>query len=189
VAIELVIGSKNPDKVDEIAAVMAEVGLIPIWGQEWTDVEETGADLGANAVLKAAAVMAATGLPALSDDTGLEVAALGGAPGVRTARFAGPDATYDDNVSLLLERMAGIEDRRATFRTVVAAVFPGGRQVLAEGVLEGAIASSRRGRGGFGYDPVFEVEGSTLAELGVSVKNTLSHRARAVRALAEKLAG
>ncbi|HEY7704302.1 MAG TPA: RdgB/HAM1 family non-canonical purine NTP pyrophosphatase [Acidimicrobiia bacterium] len=186
-AIEMVIASKNPDKAKEIAAVMAEVGLIPIWGQDWPDVQETGVDLEANALLKAEAVMAATGLPTLADDTGLEVAAIGGAPGVRTARFAGPDATYDDNVSLLLERMAGIDDRRATFRTVVAAVFPGGRRVLAEGALEGTIALVRRGSGGFGYDPVFEVEGSTLAELGVAVKNTLSHRARAVRALAAKL--
>jgi XTP/dITP diphosphohydrolase len=83
--------------------------------------------------------------------------------------------------------MTGIDDRRATFRTVVAAVFPGGRRVLAEGAIEGTIALVRRGNGGFGYDPVFEVEGSTLAELGVAVKNTLSHRARAVRALAAKL--
>jgi XTP/dITP diphosphohydrolase len=189
VAIELVIASKNPDKTQEIAAVMAEAGLVPLWGQEWPDVEETGADLEANALLKARAVVAATGLPALADDTSLEVGALAGAPGVMTARFAGPDASYDDNVALLLARMEGKADRHARFRTVAVAAFPGGREVLAEGTLDGEIALTRRGDGGFGYDPVFVVDGETLAEMGMDRKNTLSHRARAVRALAAKLRG
>lgn len=125
-----------------------------------------------------------TGLAALADDTGLEVDALEGAPGVRTARFAGADATYADNVAKLLEVLDGNPDRSARFRTVVAFV-DGIREVLAEGVLEGEIGLSPRGTNGFGYDPVFELPaGRTLAELSDDEKNSLSHRARALRALA-----
>jgi XTP/dITP diphosphohydrolase len=185
----LVVASKNPDKIAEIEDVLSEVGLASeiVRGLDWPDVEETGDTLEDNALLKARAVAEAVGLPALADDTGLEVSSLGGLPGVRTARFAGPGASYGDNVELLLKKMDGVDDRRARFRTAVALVMPDGSEILADGVLDGVITESPRGDGGFGYDPVFEVEDRTLSEMGITQKNTLSHRARALRALAEAL--
>ena len=140
-----------------------------------------------NALLKARAVVDATGLPVVADDTGLEVDALGGAPGVQTARFAGDGARYEDNVAKLIETLRGQSNRSARFRTVVALVFPDGVEVLADGIVEGRITEAPRGIEGFGYDPVFEVEGKTLAEMGTEEKNELSHRARALRALAASL--
>jgi XTP/dITP diphosphohydrolase len=185
----LVVASKNPDKIEEIEAVLMSVGLVDeiARGLEWPDIEESGSSLEENALLKARAVVEAVGLPAVADDTGLEVAALGGLPGVRTGRFAGPDATYHDNVMLLLRELDGVTDRRARFRTAVALVWPDDTELVVEGVLDGVIAERPRGSGGFGYDPVFEVEGRTLSEMGLGTKNTLSHRARALQALAEAL--
>jgi len=185
----LVVASKNPDKIEEIEAVLITVGLVDevARGLEWPDVEESGSSLEENALLKARAVVEAVGLPAVADDTGLEVAALGGLPGVRTGRFAGPDATYQDNVMLLLRELDGVTDRRARFRTAMALVWPDDTELVVEGVLDGVIAERPRGSGGFGYDPVFEVEGRTLSEMGLGTKNTLSHRARALQALAEAL--
>jgi XTP/dITP diphosphohydrolase len=185
----LVVASKNPDKVTEIEALLDGTGLANeiVRGLYWPDVEETGATLEENARLKMRAVVDATGLPVLADDTGLEVRALGGEPGVNSARFAGPTAAYTDNVALMLERMRGWSDREARFRTVVALGFPDGVEILAEGILEGRICHEPRGAGGFGYDPIFEVEGKTLAEMTPDEKNSLSHRARAVAALVEAL--
>jgi len=185
----LVVGSKNQDKILEIEQVLSRTGLAGeiVQGLDWPHVEESGETLEANALIKARLVAEAVGLPAVADDTGLEVAALGGAPGVRTARYAGPQATYRDNVRRLLREMADVEDRRARFRTVVALVMPDGTEVVAEGTLHGNIALEPRGDWGFGYDPVFEVEGRTLSEMGVDEKNILSHRARALQALAEAL--
>ena len=185
----LVVASKNADKIAEIESVLGEIGLAAeiVRGLEWDDVAETGATLTANALLKAEAVVAATGLPALADDTGLEVDALDGAPGVHTARFAGPEAGYQDNVRKMLSVMKGKTNRTARFRTVVALVFPDGASVVADGAVEGKITTDQRGSGGFGYDPVFEVDGQTLAEMGPEAKNELSHRARALRALAREL--
>lgn len=186
----LVVASKNPDKIaeiDEVLQPLAMAGEI-VRGLDWPDVEETGDTLEDNALLKARAVATAVGLPALADDTGLEVEALDGRPGVSTARFAGPNATYANNVSLLLREMGGATDRRARFRTVVALVFPDGADIVAEGAVDGVITFEPRGEMGFGYDPVFEVEGQTLAEMSLSEKNRLSHRARALRALAVALA-
>ena len=108
-------------------------------------------------------------------------------PGVNTARYAGPSASYEENVVRLLESMEGVEDRKARFRTVVALVMPDGVEVTAEGSVEGVITKERRGSGGFGYDPVFEVDGQTLAEMPADDKNALSHRARALRALTASL--
>ena len=178
--------SKNPDKITEIEEVLEETGLAVeiVRGLDWPDVEETGSTLEENALLKARAVVEATGLPAIADDTGLEVSALGSAPGVHTARFAGDGAQYEDNVAKLVEVLQGESDRSATFRTVVVLAFPDGVEILAEGSLHGVIATAPRGAGGFGYDPVFEVEGRTLAEMSLQDKNRLSHRARAIRALA-----
>lgn len=185
----MAIASKNRDKIAEIEVVLAETGLVGefVRGLEWPDVEETGATLEENALLKARAVTDAVGLPSVADDTGLEVVALGGRPGVHTSRYAGPEATYADNVQLLLEELEGIEDRRATFKTVVALVMPDGSELVAEGTLDGLIADIPKGSFGFGYDPVFEVDGKTLSEMGVEDKNRLSHRARALRNLAASL--
>ncbi len=185
----VVVASKNRDKISEIEEVLGEVGLVGeiVRGLDWPDVDETGDTLEENALLKARSVMDAVGLPAIADDTGLEVAALGGFPGVRTARYSGPGATYASNVDLLLREMKGKEDRRARFRTTVALVMPDGAEVVAKGELDGVITVAPRGGSGFGYDPVFEVAGRTLAEMGIAEKNTLSHRARALRSLAEAL--
>ena len=185
----LVVASKNPDKVMEIESILTHEGIVDeiVTGLSWPDVDETEATLEGNALLKARAVAAATGLPSLADDTGLEVTALGGEPGVHTARFSGPSATYQDNVEKMLAALMGVVDRRATFRTVVALVWPDGTEITAEGRLEGQIASEARGAFGFGYDPIFEVEGATLAELGLEEKAGMSHRARAVRALSESI--
>lgn len=183
----LVVASKNPDKVAEIESILTGAGLTAevVKGLSWPDVDETGATLEENASLKARAVVEAVGLPVLADDTGLEVAALDGAPGVHTGRFAGVDAGYEDNVAKLLEELRDQTDRRATFRTVVSLMFPDGAEIHAEGRLDGVIAHEPRGVDGFGYDPVFEVDGKTLSEMGTDEKNRLSHRARAIRALVE----
>ena len=187
---QLVVASKNPDKIAEIEAVLVATGVVGeiVRGLEWPDVEETGASLEENALLKARAVAGATGLPALADDTGLEVTALNGAPGVITGRYAGPGATYADNVARLLADLQGIEDRSAVFRSVVAIAWPDGSNMVAEGQLPGHITTSPRGEHGFGYDPVFEVDGRTLGEMAVAVKNEVSHRARALRSLANAMA-
>ena len=187
----LVCASANPDKVAEIERILdGAVTLLPRPG----DVEEVVEDaetLEGNARLKAAAIAAATSLPAVADDTGLEVAALNGRPGVFTARYAGEGATYADNRARLLAELDGVEDRRARFRTVAAVVWPDGREVLAEGVSDGTIASSERGGRGFGYDPVFvpdDGDGRTFAEMDEDAKHALSHRGRAFRSLLESLA-
>lgn len=175
--------SRNPDKVREVEEILAAASVEVVRGLDWPEVEETGETLEENAVMKARAVMEATGMAAVADDTGLEVAALQWGPGVRTARFAGPEASYEDNVAELLRRMEGVGDRRATFRSVVAMVTPDGEELIAEGILEGRIAEFPRGTYGFGYDPVFEVEGQTLSELSSEEKHAISHRAKALRAL------
>ena len=184
------VASKNPDKIVEVEEVLTALGLVEeiVRGLEWPDVPETEPTLIGNALLKARAVATATGLPALADDTGLEVDALDGAPGVTTARYAGPEATYDDNVDKLLADLDGRSDRTARFKTAVALVDPDGTELVAEGAVEGRIAETRRGSGGFGYDPVFEVGGRTFSEMGTAEKHEISHRARALAALAELLA-
>ena len=186
----LVVASANPDKVAEIAAVLHGVELLPRPASVG-EVEEDGLTLEDNARLKARATLAATGEAAVADDTGLEVAALGGAPGVYSARYAGPGATYADNVTALLEALDGKADRAARFRTVALACFPDGREVVAEGVVDGEIATVARGANGFGYDPLFvpaDAGGRTFAEMTAGEKNALSHRGRAFRALAALLA-
>ena len=187
----VVIGTKNPDKLAEMVAVLAEMvpGLEVVVGASWPDVEETGTTLEENALLKARAVADATGHAAIADDTGLEVDALGGRPGVHTARFAGPEATYAGNRRRMLSDLNGIEDRAARFRTVVALVGPRVKEVTVEGVLEGRIAMAERGVFGFGYDSIFEIGERTLAEIPEDEKNRISHRAVALRALACLLTG
>ena len=189
---KLVLATANPDKAAELAGLLEgfEVALRPT---DLPDVEETADTLEGNARLKAAAVMEATGELAVADDTGLEVDALGGRPGVFASRYAGPDATYADNVAKLLAELAGVPaaERTARFRTVAVALFPDGREIIAEGVVDGTLTESPRGRGGFGYDPVFVPdggEGRTFAEMSQAEKSAVSHRGRAVRALAGQLA-
>ncbi|MGH9153262.1 MAG: RdgB/HAM1 family non-canonical purine NTP pyrophosphatase [Acidimicrobiales bacterium] len=186
----LVLASANPDKAAEIAAVLNGFELVPR-PAEVGDVEETGQTLEDNALLKARAVLAATGEAAVADDTGLEVDALGGAPGVYSARYAGPGATYADNVAALLAALGDRPDRAARFRTVAVACLPDGREVVAEGVVAGAITTEARGEAGFGYDPVFVPaggDGRTFAQMAPGEKNAVSHRGRAFRALAALLA-
>ena len=189
--IKLVLATANPDKARELAALLEgfEVALRPA---DLADVEETADTLEGNARLKAAAVMEATGELAVADDTGLEVDALDGRPGVWAARYAGPGATYADNVAKLLGELADVppEGRRARFHTVAVALFPDGREIIAEGWVQGTIADGPRGEGGFGYDPVFVPDGGdgrTFAEMTSREKAAVSHRGRALRALAAQL--
>ncbi|MFZ5814279.1 MAG: RdgB/HAM1 family non-canonical purine NTP pyrophosphatase [Bacillota bacterium] len=185
----LVLASRNPGKIRELQALLAEreievVGLDP----SVPDVEETGSSFEENALLKARAACAATGLPALGEDSGLAVDALGGEPGIHSARWvAGSDA---DRMYALLERMAHLPDdqRSGRYVSVIAIVTPDGREELFRGELEGRIARAPRGSGGFGYDPVFELpEGRTTAEISMEEKNAISHRARALARCLERL--
>jgi XTP/dITP diphosphohydrolase len=189
---EFVLATANPDKAREIAGILGGSVTLLNRPESVADVDETGETLLDNARLKARALVAATGQAAIADDTGLEVDDLGGAPGVRSARYAGDNATYADNVAKLLTALAGRpEPRRAQFRTVAVAAWPDGREVEAEGVVEGTIATEPRGSGGFGYDPVFVVDGGdgrTFAQMSGAEKNDLSHRGRAFRHLAALLA-
>ena len=184
---QAVVASKNPDKIKEIELLAAGVIGEIVRDLDWPDVAEDAPNLTGNARLKARAVAAATGLPVVADDTGLEVDALDGGPGVHTARFSGPHATYESNMAALLSALEGVNDRSARFRTVVVAILEDGREVVVEGVLEGAITHSPRGSNGFGYDPIFAVGERTLAEMSDAEKNRVSHRARAIRALADAL--
>ena len=188
----LLLASNNPHKAGEMRALLAEVRGLELVARpsNLPEPEEDGATLLDNARIKARAVVAATGEPAVSDDTGLEVEALGGAPGVFTARYAGQDATYEDNWRKLLAELGDRADRRARWRTVALVAWPDGSETWAEGTCEGAIAAQARGNGGFGYDPVFvpdEGDGRTFAELEPDEKNAVSHRGRAFRALGRLL--
>jgi XTP/dITP diphosphohydrolase len=187
--IDLVLATNNRDKVRELAHALhgLPLRLIPVAELgSWPEPEETGETLEANALLKARAALERTGRLCLADDTGLEVEALDGAPGVRSSRYAGLDASYAENVAKLLREMDAVpeERRRARFRCVVALVEPGGREAAVEGIVEGMILREPRGEGGFGYDPVFCVRegGRTFAEMGLEEKTAISHRGRALAA-------
>jgi XTP/dITP diphosphohydrolase len=186
----IVLATANVDKAAEITElVRGRCELLPR-PPEVADVAETESTLEGNARLKAVALADATGLAALADDTGLEVKALGGAPGVHAARYAGEHATYGDNVEKLLREMEGVADRSARFRTVIVVAFPDGRELLAEGATDGVIASAPRGARGFGYDPVFiprDGDGRTFAEMSADEKHAVSHRSRAVEAVLDQL--
>ena len=190
-----VLATANPDKAREIVGVLAaarlDLAVVPR-PIDIPEIEESGVTLEDNARLKAVALCEATGLPAIADDTGLEVDALGGAPGVHSARFAGEHATYADNVAELLARLGDVPSTRRTARfvTVALAHFPDGHEVVAFGDVEGIIAEDARGVEGFGYDPVFvpsEGDGRTFAEMSADEKQELSHRGRAFRTLADGL--
>jgi len=192
VAIELVCASANPDKVAEIADILGDAVVLLPRPPEVPDVVEDADTLEGNARLKATALVRATGLPAVADDTGLEVDALGGSPGVYSARYAGEQAGYADNVAKLLGELVEVAwpARTARFRTVAMVAWPDGRELVADGVCEGAIATEVRGTRGFGYDPVFvpmEGDGRRFSEMTAAEKHLLSHRGRAFRRLAEML--
>ena len=189
----LVLATHNPDKQAEMNAVLSDLGLDVIGLDQYPeidDIPENGTTLLENALIKARAVHLKTGFPALADDTGLEVDALHGAPGVYSARFAGEDATYQDNVKKLLSVMAGVskQNRTARFRTVVA-LIDSDTELWTEGIIEGLITREQRGAGGFGYDPIFEAAdtGKTFSEMSAAQKNEISHRARALQKMRKKL--
>jgi XTP/dITP diphosphohydrolase len=184
--LQLVLASANPSKAAEIAHALGDaVELLPR-PAEVPDVVEDAGTLVGNARLKAATIAAAADRPGLADDTGLEVAALGGRPGVDTATFAGPQASDAENWGRLLAELADADDRRARFRTIAMVVWPDGIELFAEGVCDGEIVRDPRGRGGFGYDSVFQPadgDGRTFAEMTSEEKRSISHRGRAFASL------
>lgn len=189
----IVVATGNPGKLAEIRAILDEFRVDVVAQGELGigDVEETGLTFVENALLKARNAAAATGGPAIADDSGLEVGALGGAPGIRSARYAGEPSDDEANIDRLLAALAHADDRSAAFRCVMVylrhAEDPA--PVIAEGVWRGRILMARRGEGGFGYDPVFfdPASGCSAAELEPGAKNRVSHRARALRELARRL--
>jgi XTP/dITP diphosphohydrolase len=188
-----VLATANTHKVTEMTAVLAELGIEVLpRPEDLAEVDETQDTLVGNALLKARAVMGASGHASVADDTGLFVDALNGEPGVFSARYSGEGATDEKNVAKLLTalEMSGSENRSAAFRTVIAVVYPDGREIVVEGVLPGRIAEIPVGDNGFGYDPIFIPdlgESRTLAQMSLAEKNEHSHRARALRALAATL--
>ena len=184
---ELVIASANPDKVSEIAVVLQKLAVLIPRPEGMPDVVEDGENLEDNARLKALAVCEFSGRPAVADDTGLEIDVLNGAPGVFSARFAGSDATYQQNVEKVLAELDGVQmgQRTARFKTVAIVRYPDGHELIANGTVEGHISLSPLGEQGFGYDPIFvpvEGEGATFAQMGHE-KHRFSHRGRAFRSL------
>ena len=184
---QIVLATHNRVKMEEMSAILGHlpVELLALDAfPEIGDIPETGNTLKENAFIKAETVHRLTGLPALADDTGLEVDALNGAPGIYSARYAGADATFDDNCQKMLKELHGIpvEKRTAWFRTVIAFVN-GGEKEWVEGVAEGRIIEDKRGIGGFGYDPIFYYPPlrKTFAELDSVEKNSISHRGKALR--------
>ena len=183
---EFVLATRNRHKGEELAALLGDLGIRIRTLADFPDapeVEEDGETCEANAIKKATVISQATGLPAVADDTGLEVDALGGRPGVYAARYAGEDATYEDNCRKLLQELSGVprDKRTARFITVAAIAVPGETVQVTRGVLEGYITEAASGSRGFGYDPVFYVPEmrATLAEITPEQKNRISHRAKA----------
>ena len=195
---QLVAATANADKLTEMASMLQAAGIEVLPRPTSVgEVAEDGDSLLANARLKAIAVLAASGgMPAVADDTGLEVDALHGAPGIHAARYAGDDGDYRRNVAKLLAELERVganssTERRARFRCAVVVRWPDGAEVAVEGVVEGHITGEPRGEG-WGYDPVFapdDGDGRTFAEMGAAAKDAISHRGRALQALAEALAG
>jgi len=192
VVVKLVVATKNPGKIQELRALLADKGweILPMDAfPSMPPVEEDGKTFVENALKKARSVAYFTGLTALADDSGLEVDALGGEPGVHSARFGGEGLRDEERNALLLKRLKGVppEERGARFRCAMALVTPRGEEYVVEGVCEGFIAQEPKGEGGFGYDPVFYLpsRGKTMAQLTAEEKNSISHRAKAL----EKMAG
>ena len=189
---KLVLASKNAHKLVEMKDILSQLGVEVVLESEVgvdVDVEETGATFEENAYLKAHAVMEASGLPAIADDSGLCVDALNGAPGVYSARYGGPGLDDAGRYKLLLENMRGQLDRRCRFVSAICCCFPNGDKVEARGECAGTLAYAPKGADGFGYDPIFFVPGlkKTFAELSPEEKNAISHRGNALKAFREKL--
>lgn len=186
-----VLASRNQGKLKEMQAILGDLGICVISQAEAgvdVDPEETGETFEENAVIKARAVAAASGLPAIADDSGLMVDALGGEPGVHSARYGGShDRTDGERNAFLLKNMEAVELRSAKFVSVIAVAWPDGRILTARGELHGEIARDEKGGNGFGYDPLFLLpDGRRTAELSSEEKNRISHRGKALRALKEK---
>jgi XTP/dITP diphosphohydrolase len=185
--ITVVLATHNRHKVVELQRILdgLPITLVGSGDLDLPDVEETGETFADNALLKARACAGATGLPAVADDSGLEVDALGGEPGVRSARYAGEHGDDEANLRLVLERLGSSPHRTGRFVCVAALVVPGGREVTETGTMEGVITHEPRGHGGFGYDPIFVATGQqrTNAELTADEKDAISHRGAAFRAL------
>ena len=189
---KLVLASKNAHKLVEMKDILSQLGVEVVLESEAgvdVDVEETGATFEENAYLKAHAVMEASGLPAIADDSGLCVDALNGAPGVYSARYGGPELDDAGRYKLLLENMRGQLDRRCKFVSAICCCFPNGDRVEARGECAGTLAYAPKGADGFGYDPIFFVPGlkKTFAALSPEEKNAISHRGNALKAFREKL--
>ncbi|HSJ46475.1 MAG TPA: RdgB/HAM1 family non-canonical purine NTP pyrophosphatase [Euzebyales bacterium] len=183
----VVLATRNRHKVVELRRILdgAPVELVSGLDLDVPDVDETGETFAENALLKARACVQATGLPSVADDSGLVVDALDGAPGVRSARYAGEDADDDANLRLVLERLNAATRRTARFVCVAALVTPDGQEVTEDGVVDGVLTDAPRGEGGFGYDPIFIAVGQqrTNAELTPDQKDAISHRGAAFRAI------
>jgi XTP/dITP diphosphohydrolase len=192
----LAIATRNAHKLREIGRICADwpVAWLTVADHDgpWPDVEEPHETYLENALAKAREVAASLGVPAVADDSGIEVEALGGAPGPRSARYAGEDATDQENLAALLRALEGVPPggRTARYRCVAAVAWPDGRDRWAEGVCEGVLGAEPRGSGGFGYDPAFVPRGNdrTMAELADEEKDRISHRGRAFRALRDRFA-
>lgn len=183
---KLVFATNNAHKLEEIAAILGEkIELLSLKDIECTaDIPETANTLEGNATQKAEYIYQQYGLDCFADDTGLEVEALDGAPGVFSARYAGEGHNSEDNMQKLLQNLQGVTNRKAQFRTVICLILDG-KKYLFEGICKGEIIEEKRGNAGFGYDPIFVPEGydQTFAELGNDIKNSISHRAKAVELL------
>jgi XTP/dITP diphosphohydrolase len=193
---KLALATRNDHKIREILEICRDWPVEWVTANDagpgtWSEVEETGETYLDNALLKARAVAEALGIPAVADDSGIEVDAVSGGPGPRSARFAGPNATDAENLRRLIERVRDVsaDGRTARYRAVAACAWPDGRSVSAEGVCEGSLVLEPRGSGGFGYDPIFVPQGEsrTMAELSPEKKHAISHRGRAFRALRDVL--
>lgn len=191
--IRLLIASHNKDKIREIKTLInddsVEILTISDFNEKIPDVNEDQNTLLGNALKKAKTIADAVDFPTIADDTGLFVDALDGRPGVYSARYAGESCTYADNRIKMLKEMDGLNERDAHFKTVVVLYFPDGREIMAEGIVEGYITESERGDNGFGYDAIFQPKGSekTFAEMNDFEKNSVSHRARALKSLIIKM--
>ena len=189
---KLVLASKNPNKLAEMQEILSALGVEVVMESDVgvdVDVEETGTTFEENAALKARAVCAASGLPAIADDSGLCVDALNGAPGVYSARYGGEEMDDAGRCRLLLGSMRGQMDRRCGFVSAICCVFPDGDEITARGECRGTLAHAPQGENGFGYDPIFFVpeKKKTFAQLAAEEKNAISHRGHALREFKEKL--
>ncbi len=186
---KLVLATHNKDKILEISKAIEGLDIELITDLDLPEVIEDGETLIENSLKKAREICEFTNLPAMADDTGLEIEALNGAPGVYSARFSGENATYQDNVNKVLEEMKDKTNRKASFKTVMSIVYPSGKELIAEGETKGEITAEVVGDGGFGYDPIFFVteKSKTYSQMKLDEKNECSHRGKALRELCNLL--